>query len=74
MPVNPKSIDNLNRKGRITPYKGKKTHEVSVSPEGWEGATAVIKAAGFTSVSQFLEELGRGNVSLLHPRRADKLE
>ena len=62
MPVNATSLNNLNRKGRITPYKGKKTHEVSVTPEGWESATAVIKFAGFTSVSQFLEELGRGKV------------
>ena len=75
MAVNPRSLENLRKDGRTPDYdEPKKKRELTVTDTGWDSAKQVIKAAGFTSVSQFLEELGRGNVSLLHPRREDKLE
>lgn len=75
MAVNPKSLKNLRSDGRVPDYdEPKKKRELTVTETGWNSAKAIIKAAGFTSVSQFLEELGRGNASIAHPRRPDKLE
>jgi hypothetical protein len=54
-----------NRNGRITPYKGKKTHEVSVTPEGWDGAKAIAKQVGCSSVSELLEKIGRGELQIV---------
>jgi hypothetical protein len=64
MAVNPKSLENLNRKGRITPYKGKKTREVSVSEEGWVGAKTIAQSLGCSGVSEMLEKIGRGEILL----------
>ncbi len=42
----------------------KKKRYLSVTDEGWEGATEFARAAGCSSVSEFLEKLGRGQVAL----------
>jgi len=45
--------------GRIAKYGKKKVREVSVTEEGWQGVLSVAHSVGCTSVSEFLEELGR---------------
>lgn len=62
MPYNPKSKENL--KPRPTFYEvAKQRHEVRLTPEGWRGLQVLAESLGF-SVSEFLEQIGRGKVSL----------
>ena len=42
----------------------KKRRSLTVSDDGWEGVLPVIKKAGCSSVSEFLEKLGRGQVKI----------
>lgn len=66
--MNPNSLENLKK----SPHSGRRAkydcdrpkHEVRVSVLAWEGAQAAAKAAGFSGVSEMLEELGRGNVAI----------
>lgn len=43
----------------------KKKRYLSVTDEGWEGASVAARAFGCSSVSEFLEKFGRGQVSEL---------
>lgn len=64
--TNPKSLENLKKSpGRTAKYGQKKTREVSVSQEGWEGSLEVAKKAGCSGISELLEKLGRGSQELL---------
>ena len=41
----------------------KKKRYLSVTDEGWEGASEAVRAFGCSSVSEFLEKLGRGQLN-----------
>lgn len=56
---NPRSLDNLSPRDPVYGAK-KKRHEITVTDEGWEGAKEAIKQAGFSSLSDLVEKLGRG--------------
>lgn len=65
---NPKSLENLEkttRPGRTKRYGDRKSREVLVSEEGWQGSLTVAKAAGYSGVSEMLEKLGRGDALLM---------
>lgn len=65
--MNPKSLANLElspHTGRPAKYGDRREHKVLVSDQGWEGAKVAAKAAGFSGVSEMLEELGRGRVAI----------
>ena len=62
----PNSRANLNyHEGRPVAFGSrKKTRSITVSEEGWEGAQAVVRELGCSSVSEFMEKLGRGQIKL----------
>lgn len=64
----PNSLANLSpgKGGRPKGYAGveKKRRSLTVSDDGWVGLQPVIKELGCTSVSDFLEKLGRGQVEI----------
>jgi hypothetical protein len=62
----PKSRANLTyHEGRpLTFGKRKKQHGITVTEEGWEGVKDVVKELGCSSVSDFLEKVGRGEVKV----------
>lgn len=71
MPYNPRSRQNL--KPRELYYQEpKKRHEVTVTPEGWEGFQSLAESHG-VSCSELIERLGRGLISLDGPQ-GDVLE
>ncbi len=65
---NPKSLQNLIREGRpsgeVVFGEPKKKRTLTVTETGWKGANVTIKAAGYSSVSEYLERLGRGEEML----------
>lgn len=64
----PHSQANLNREGRPKTYgTEKKQRYLSVTQEGWEGAQDAARASGFSSLSDLIEKLGRGDVTLHTP-------
>jgi hypothetical protein len=61
--INPKSLKNLTHEGRPTVYEQKKTtHNITVTPAGWEGLQAKAHSLGYSGVSEFVEQVGRGQV------------
>ncbi|NJM68154.1 MAG: hypothetical protein HC851_22030 [Acaryochloris sp. RU_4_1] len=59
------SLQNLTHEGRPLEYGEPKTgHRVTVTKTGWHNAKKLISSLGM-SVSEFLEELGRGNVLIM---------
>ncbi len=60
----PNSQANLIHEGRprsVDLYgEAKKQRTLTVTPTGWEGAKNAVKSAGYGSISEFLELLGRG--------------
>ena len=61
----PNSLANLVHTGRPKAYNAKKkVRSLTVTEEGWDGSKAVIKKLGYKSVSEFLENLGRGQVNV----------
>lgn len=62
--THPNSLANLTWKnGRPIKFGAKKVrHCLSISEEGWAGIAQMAEAAGCTSVSDFLEKLGRGEL------------
>lgn len=56
---NPRSLENLSPRDPLYGTK-KKRREISVTDEGWEGARTAIKQAGFSTLSDLVEKLGRG--------------
>ena len=65
---NPNSLDNLIHKGRPTGEEiygePKKKRTLTVTESGWQGLVKAARASGCTSVSQYLEKIGRGQVGL----------
>ncbi len=61
----PNSQANLTYHGGRPPAYGenKRKRYLSVTDEGWDGVQAAVRAAGCSSVSEFLEKLGRGEVN-----------
>lgn len=58
---NQKSLENLNRSGRQVYYSEEKvTRNVSVSPTAWNRLSAIAQEAECPSLSEFVEQLGRG--------------
>lgn len=65
MAVNPKSLKNLNRKGKKKAYdEDKKQRYLSVTETGWEGTVAITKEFGCSSVSELIEKIGRRQIKL----------
>lgn len=61
----PNSLQNLTHAGRPLEYDEPKAgHRVTVTKTGWESARKLIGSMGM-SVSEFLEQLGRGNVLVM---------
>jgi hypothetical protein len=61
----PNSLQNLTHAGRPAEYDEPKTgHRVTVTKTGWNSAKKLIGSMGM-SVSEFLEQLGRGNVLVM---------
>jgi Na+-translocating ferredoxin:NAD+ oxidoreductase RnfC subunit len=59
------SLKNLIHVGRPLDYgEPKKDRHVSVTPESWNKAKSLIDSMGM-SVSEFLEELGRGRITIM---------
>ena len=61
--THPNSLANL-QSGRIKFDEKKKVHTVSVTPKSWEGISQIAAASGCSSISEFLELLGRGEVNI----------
>jgi hypothetical protein len=60
----PNSKANL-QAGRPTAFdEKKKVRAVSVTQQGWTGITEMAEAFGCSSVSEFLERLGRGELKI----------
>ena len=67
------SLKNLSRKGRPREYDEPKAgHRVTVTRTGWESASKLIDSMGM-SVSEFLEQLGRGGVTVISTHELDEL-
>lgn len=61
---NPRSLQNLKHEGRPLSYSERKErHNVSVTPQGWNGVEALASETGRT-VSGLLESFGRGELDL----------
>lgn len=69
----PNSLANLQPRSKDYGTE-KKERRVTVTQSGWDGATQAIKDAGFSSISQFLEELGRGRAAIAPINEAAKLD
>jgi hypothetical protein len=68
------SLDNLTHEGRPLEYGEPKTgHRVTVTKTGWDSAKKLIGSMGM-SVSEFLEELGRGRVTVLPTQELEQFE
>ncbi len=57
------SLANLQPRAK-TYSEEKKRRTLTVTDSGWTGAVEVIEAAGCSSVSEFMERLGRGEVKI----------
>ena len=70
--LHPNSIANLTyREGRPHIFgTKKKTHTISVTEEGWNGITQAAKASGCSSISEFIELLGRGELKVSHEQQS----
>lgn len=69
---NPKSLKNLEKRGRTPVYdEHKKRREVIVTETGWEGFKQLAKDVGL-SASELIERLGRGTVQLAEYSERDK--
>ena len=68
------SVKNLSRQGRPLEYDEPKTgHRVTVTKTGWDNAKELIGSMGM-SVSEFLEKLGRGQVTVLQTHELEQFE
>ncbi len=65
MPYNSKSLENLTHRGRPLDYgEPKKHHRVNLTDTGWEKLQALQKQLEYASISEMLEEIARGSISL----------
>lgn len=56
---NPKSLENLIHEGRAPIYgETKRRRYLTVTDRGWERATKYIQSVGFSSMSDYLENIG----------------
>lgn len=64
----PNSQKNLTHEGRPSSEEiygePKQNRTVTVTDSGWEGVKNYVKEAGYKSPSEFLELLGRGEISV----------
>lgn len=64
----PNSLSNLKpgsgRKPKAFASEDKKRRYLTVTETGWEGVQPIIREFGCSSVSEFLEKLGRGEIKL----------
>ncbi len=68
------SLSNLTHEGRPLDYdEPKKTRRLSVTESGWTRARTVIGSMGM-SVSEFLEQLGRGKVVVMPSENIDAFQ
>jgi hypothetical protein len=68
------SLSNLTHEGRPLEYaEPKKTRRLSVTESGWVRARSLIGSMGM-SVSEFLEELGRGQVTVVRTQELEAIE
>lgn len=72
--THPNSLKNLTHDGRPLKYhEPKKTRRLSVTETGWTQAQTLIDAMGM-SVSEFIEELARGRVTVLKTHELEALQ
>ncbi len=65
MPFNPKSLENLTHEGRPRKYdEPKKQRRLSLTDQAWENLKNLSEELGFTSVSEMIEELARGTLTI----------
>lgn len=68
------SLNNLTHEGRPLEYGEPKTgHRVTVTKTGWDRAKQLINSMGM-SVSEFLEQLGRGRVTVIPTQELEAME
>lgn len=68
MPINPKSLKNLEARGRTPDWdEPKQRRYLSVTDTGFDGALKLARSLGCNSVSDFLEEVGRHKLVLAVP-------
>lgn len=68
------SLSNLTHEGRPLEYgEPKAGHRVTVTPTGWNNAKQLIGSMGM-SVSEFLEKLGRGQVTVMQTQELEAIE
>lgn len=61
----PNSLANLQHGGRPSVFEEKKkVRAVSVTQQGWNGISQMAEQYGCSSISEFLEKLGRGEVKI----------
>ncbi len=60
--IHPNSLANLTGRPRAYLNEKKKRRSLSITDTGWEGAQPIIRQAGCSSVSEFIEKLGRGQI------------
>ncbi len=60
--IHPNSLANLTGRPRAYINEQKKRRSLSITDTGWEGAQPIVRQAGCSSVSEFIEKLGRGQI------------
>jgi hypothetical protein len=75
--INPKSLENLRMgqsPGRKTAYDAPKhPHGVSLTDEAWQGLRNTAQSVGTLSVSELLERLGRGQLTIVEVNTMDSV-
>lgn len=58
--TNPKSLQNLSREGRPALYnQPKRRRTLEITDAGWHGFTKFVKNAGYNSITDYIEKVGR---------------
>lgn len=71
--TNPNSLANLKLGGRKPEWGQKKRpHNISLTDIAWEGTQALLKEKGYTSLSEYLEFLGREVIPV--PERPENIQ
>lgn len=67
----PASLSNLNKDGAKPRYEQrKKSHQVLVTPDGWEGLRTLACEYGL-SISELVELIGRGELAVSSSHKED---
>jgi hypothetical protein len=70
----PASLSNLNKEGAKPRYEQKKkSHQVLVTPDGWEGLRTLALEHG-VSISELVELIGRRELTLCPSEREESVE